>query len=81
MELYVRCPHCKTLILLMQNEINYTIFRHGILKSNRNQIAHHTSKKSCDFLAKNNKIHGCGKPFKLVRRSSQDFSAIKCDYI
>lgn len=81
MEIYVSCPHCNNLILIYKNEINCAIFRHGILKSNMQQIDPHLCKTECDRLAAEGLIIGCGKPFKLITNTEEEYSAIQCDYI
>ena len=81
MEIYVSCPNCSLPILIMKKDINCAIFRHGIFKKNHKQMDPHTSREICTFLAKNNYIFGCGKPFKLVRKNDVDYSTEKCDYI
>jgi hypothetical protein len=45
------------------------------------QIDPHLCKAECDRLASEGLIIGCGKPFKLVRNSEEDYCAIECDYI
>jgi len=57
------CPHCNNSVII--EEINCAIFRHGILKSNGQQMNPHTPKIECDNLINNNLIYGCGKPFKI----------------
>lgn len=75
------CPHCRNIVVVNQNEINCAIFRHAVLKDTNAQIDPHSSKEVCDELAKNGKIYGCGKPFKLVRKNSIEWTTIKCGYI
>ena len=72
----VKCPHCNQNIIIEKKDINCGIFRHGVYKSNYKQINPHLCKDKCDELAKDNKIYGCGKPFKL-----ENNKAIICDYI
>lgn len=74
----VTCPHC--LLLVEIEQINCAIFRHGILKSNRQQIPPHASKTDCDNYIKNNLIIGCGLPFKLVNENDEP-KAVVCEYI
>lgn len=75
------CPHCTTMVVVNKEEINCAIFRHAVLKDSGKQLDPHASKETCDEMAKTGKIYGCGKPFKLVRRDSLEWKAIKCDYI
>lgn len=81
MEIFVCCPHCNNLILIYKNEINCSIFRHGVMKADLKQMDPHLSKSECDRLAKEGLIIGCGKPFKLVIDKDEEYFAIKCDYI
>ena len=78
--LIVECPHCKSYIYILKNEINCKIFRHGVYKSNNKQINPHMKKEECDKLIKQNLIFGCGKPFKLIKEKNE-YKAITCDYI
>ncbi len=78
----VECPHCKEPILIEQ--VNCAIFRHGVQKDNFQQIGPHSSKEECDNFINNNLIFGCGKPFKLEKKSDNkenNYIAVICDYI
>jgi hypothetical protein len=57
------CPHCQGEIQVAANEVNCTIFRHGVLKSNGMQIGSHASEAECMQLVKTQAIWGCGLPF------------------
>lgn len=83
MEAYIviDCPHCKNTVLIYRNEINCAIFRHGIIKETGGQMNPHSSKTICDELFKNNKIYGCGKPFKLLKENKNNYKVEICDYI
>jgi hypothetical protein len=80
MEIIIICPHCIIPILIMKNEINCAIFRHGVLKKSKKQINPHASKEYCDSLIKNDLIYGCGKPFKLINDNGV-YSPVICEYI
>ena len=75
----VSCAHCDLLICVYLKDFNCRIFRHGIYKSTLKQIDPHLSKINCEYLKVNNKIIGCGKPFKLVDIDNKT-QAIKCGY-
>jgi hypothetical protein len=75
----VECPHCNEPILI--EATNCCIFRHGVLKENGRQIDPHCSIELCTYYISNNKIYGCGKPFKLVLNEKRKIIAIICDYI
>ena len=76
------CPHCDGLIEVCKDQTNCLIFRHGYLKENNTQINPHLCKEECDRLFNENLIYGCGKPFKLVRNSSNEIDKVEiCDYI
>jgi hypothetical protein len=77
-DIVVMCPHCKEHVLIEQ--LNCKIFRHGILKTNNNQIEPHSTKDLCDYFIKNNLIYGCGKPFQIIQNNNE-LIAIICDYI
>ena len=74
----VICPHCKDVVIVEQ--INCAIFRHGILKTDYSQMHPHLPKFKCDELIAGNMIYGCGKPFKIIKQNDK-FIAIICDYI
>ncbi len=80
MEIIISCPHCDKNILIMENEINCAIFRHGSYKKNLQQMNPHEKKEECDRLAQENLIYGCGKPFRLIKEENI-YKAIICDYI
>jgi hypothetical protein len=77
-ELILICPHCNDLVVIEQ--INCAIFRHGILKKNGEQIDPHSPKDICDYYVNNNLIYGCGKPFKIITINNISKTEI-CDYI
>lgn len=79
-EIHVECPNCKNMILIMSTDINCAIFRHGAYKSNMAQINPHESKEVCDSLFNENKIYGCGKPFKLLSNENNYLTEM-CDYL
>ena len=74
----VYCPNCKKPILL--ESLNCNIFRHGVFKSNLQQMNPHETKENCMKFKKEKIIYGCGKPFttKIIKNK---LKAIKCDYI
>lgn len=72
------CPHCKDFIII--RKINCGIFRHGALKKNGKQIDPHTSKEICQQYVRENKIFGCGKPFRVISVDNR-FETEICDYI
>jgi len=72
------CPHCNDYIYIEQ--LNCSIFRHGVMKINNKQIDPHSSKETCDKLFENGKIYGCGKPFKLENINNV-YTVFICDYI
>lgn len=79
--LCVTCPHCAKSIMVYVEDINCSIFRHGVYKETGLQMDPHAPKNVCDTLAKQGKIYGCGKPFKLVRKEHAKYIAEACEYI
>jgi hypothetical protein len=90
------CPYPDCNIPIEIIEINCAIFRCGIYKDYDNygkQINPHLSKEDCDILKQSDKIWGCGRPFKLIKKNdekqvelqlqTQDekYILIPCDYI
>jgi DNA-directed RNA polymerase subunit RPC12/RpoP len=71
----VTCPHCQVKMIIL--ELNCKIFRHGVYKSNFQQIDSHMDKNECERLVSNNLIYGCGKPFRI----DDNNNAIVCEYI
>ena len=76
---YVDCPHCGFLVEIL--EVNCAIFRHGVYKSNGQQIPPHASRELCEDLIKRETIYGCGGPFQLVKDDKGEYHPKKCDYI
>lgn len=74
-DIVVVCPHCKQIVLIEQ--LNCRIFRHGVIIETGNQIDSHASKEVCDNLIKSKSIYGCGKPFQIIDGNI----AVICDYI
>jgi hypothetical protein len=74
----VQCPHCQEFVEILQ--INCAIFRHAICKETGQQINPHSSKELCDQYIKDNKIYGCGKPFKVFFKE-EILVAEVCEYI
>ncbi len=72
------CPHCNDQVVVRIQEVNCKIFRHGIMKSNYQQMNPHASKETCDSLKEQDLIYGCGKPFKLTDDLQY---VLTCDYI
>ena len=70
----VECPHCDVCIEIL--EVNCAIFRCGIFKDTGEQIQPHLPKQECDALKKEDRIWGCGRPFKY-----EGGKAIVCEYI
>jgi len=79
MELFT-CPHCKLQIQVLKKDFNCRIFRCGIYKNNFKQIDPHMKKDDCEKLYNENRIYGCGKPFKIIENNN-NFCVTKCDYI
>jgi len=71
------CPHCGQSVLIYKKELACRIFRHGVFKHNYKQMDPHEKKEECDRLVKEDKIFGCGKPFRI----QEDDSITCCDYI
>lgn len=74
----MKCPHCDEYIIIQ--ELNCGIFRHGIFKSNGQQINPHESRNLCDYYFINKLIYGCGKPFRIIK-NGEKYEIHICDYI
>ncbi len=75
------CPHCSDAIVVLRNEVNCRIFRHGVMKSDYKQVDPHAPKDVCDRLVAEGLIFGCGRPFRLVPDGNDGFTIEICDYI
>ena len=76
------CPHCNGVVLVAKTEVNCQIFRHGIIKSNDQQVNPHASKGECEMILSENLVYGCCNPFKLILDSDRiPIFAEKCDWI
>lgn len=76
------CPHCECYTQVPVNEVNCQIFRHGIMKTNGQQVNPHASKKECDDLVEKDLVYGCCKPFRIYRGNDGRYEYVDaCDYI
>lgn len=77
-----KCPNCKVLTQVAENEVNCQIFRHGVMKRSGQQVNPHAPKEHCDQLVEQDLVYGCCKPFRLFRGNSGavEYADI-CDYI
>jgi hypothetical protein len=64
-ELFFNCPWCQGMIIVNTNQINCRIFRHAVLKETNQPTNPHMSKSEMDILIAQDKIWGCGGPFRL----------------
>lgn len=74
----IHCPHCNDMVII--EEFNCGIFRHGILIETNCQMDPHAPKELCDYLYNHKLIYGCGRPFKIGHQNNR-LVAEKCDYI
>lgn len=76
----VKCPHCGDLVIVQ--ELNCKIFRHGIYRKTGEQMDPHSRKEICDRFFAEEKIWGCGKPFRVLFKETEGvFVAEMCDYL
>jgi hypothetical protein len=75
----VFCPHCQGIVVVQQ--INCAIFRHGVFRNSGEQIPPHSSKLECTVWSERQEIWGCGKPFQVVKNIDNKLEAIICEYI
>ena len=74
----IKCPHCMGIVVI--TEINCSIFRHGVLKSNGQQINPHATQQECKSFLERDLIYGCGKPFQLIQLAGKHVTRT-CEYI
>ena len=79
--MFFTCPHCYGVCCVRLCDINCGIFRHGIKRGTYEQIDPHEREEVCKYLAENNKIIGCGKPFKIKTLGKNSYEVVICDYI
>ena len=79
-DIFLECPHCKSMVIINPKDFNCKIFRHGVYKNNNKQIDPHLNKNECDRLFNEKLIYGCGKPFQLIDLDGKYHAEI-CDYI
>ena len=73
---------------MLRKDIRCTIFRHASWKTKNSNgsdgvgdpVPPHSSKKSLDRWIKENKIWGCGLPFRLLV-TNNSVKPVKCGYI
>jgi hypothetical protein len=70
-----QCPYLDCNIAIEIVEVNCAIFRCGVYK-NGQQIDPHLPQEECEKLKNQDKIWGCGRPFKLVNSL-----LVICEYI
>ena len=83
-QVYVfNCPHCLGSVVVHCQEVNCQIFRHAVLKDSGAQVSPHASKVELEALVEQDRIHGCGLPFRIVKEqgSTTWTHAESCDYI
>ena len=73
---YFCCPHCGFPVVVAEEDVRCTIFRHAVFKATMEPIPPHSSKQECDALVEEGKVHGCGKPFKF-----DGTTVVACGYI
>lgn len=74
------CPHCAGSVIVHNKETQCCIFRHGVYKSNYQQMNPHTHKEACEALSSSGQIVGCGKPFRFVYSPAGNYVE-ECGYI
>lgn len=65
---FIHCPHCGGGVIVKPEDINCTIFRHGVMKSDLSGINPHETRERCQELYAEGSIYGCGKPFSFDGR-------------
>lgn len=78
--LEVTCPHCACQVEI--SDINCGVFRHAVYKTSPPQEVHpHAPQHECERLVRENLVHGCAKPFRVVRDPETNvFVAVVCGW-
>ena len=72
------CPHCKEYMYITKEDLNCRIFRHASYINNLNNFYNpHASLEQINKDISENKIVGCGKPFRINKDNQTEI----CDYI
>ena len=74
------CLHCNEPFVIFKKDFNCKILRHGVLRDSSTPMNPHASKEECDKLVKEEKIYGCGKPLRIVKKDGSYIVEI-CDYL
>lgn len=78
MDSILLCPHCDGPLVV--EELRCGIFRHGVFRDSGQQIDPHAPRAQCDEWAAQEKIYGCGRPFRVVAVDNA-YRIEACDYI
>ena len=79
--LVLTCPHCNDYVLTSVETLNCRIFRHGVDKLSFQPLPPHSSKELCDRMVAEQRIYGCGRPFRVQETASGSFQCVDCDYV
>ena len=79
-DLYITCPHCDCIFMVLPNEINCRIFRHFVFKDSFEQLNPHASESECNRVVQENLGYGCAKPIELIRDGKDNWIPVKCTY-
>ena len=74
------CLHCNQPFLIYFKDFNCKILRHGVYRDTKQYMNPHASKEECEQLVKEEKIYGCGKPLRIVKKGD-GYDLEICDYI
>jgi uncharacterized protein with gpF-like domain len=74
------CLHCKEPFVVAEKDFNCKILRHGVFKHNIQPMNPHASQTECEQLVKEEKIYGCGKPLRIIKKENEYVVEI-CEYI
>lgn len=75
----LKCPYCEQYIEII--EINCGIFRCGLYKTDCSQLNPHASREECERVVAEDRIFGCGKPFRVYKMAASEYRIEKCEYI
>ena len=81
MDLYLECPSCKQYFVVAREDLRCRIFRHAVFRDTLSPIPPHSSKTEIETYLSQNKIYGCGKPFRVLEKENHEFYTEICDYL
>jgi hypothetical protein len=75
------CLHCGEPFIIAKKDFNCKILRHGVMKDTLRPMDPHASKETCEEFVQKGLIYGCGKPMRILQKSSDEYVVEICEYV